>query len=313
MNNKLAALQGIVESGDYRPTDQALRGVQGAVRHGSTSSWRGSTRSSRPTSRRSTSTLDGAGLDAGEGHDLTPPLATIAASSHGESRLRMLRIVRRGDRHDPRDLTVSFRFEGEFAPAFVEGQAEGLLPGETIKNLVHAAAREHGARRDRVAGAGARARRCSSGSRASPRRASRCRAAVAAARSRRQGAGQTFSPARREQRTASRHQQRHAGVGRRRHRGARRCMRSAGFAPPRPMPTRRWRRRTDCSALLVGDALGALDLHERRRHLRRLPPGRPQRDPRDVRLAREPVGAARALRDRRRRPLDATKRSPRSR
>lgn len=57
----------------------------------------------------------------------------------------MLRIVRRGDRHGPRDLTVSFRFEGEFAAAFVQGQSDGLLPGETIKNIVHAAARRHGA------------------------------------------------------------------------------------------------------------------------------------------------------------------------
>lgn len=57
----------------------------------------------------------------------------------------MLRIVRRGDRHDPRDLTVSFRFEGEFASAFVQGQTDGLLPGETIKNIVHKAARRYGA------------------------------------------------------------------------------------------------------------------------------------------------------------------------
>lgn len=56
----------------------------------------------------------------------------------------MLRIVRRGDRHDPRDLTVSFRFEGAFAAAFVEGNSDGLLPGETIKNIVHAAARRQG-------------------------------------------------------------------------------------------------------------------------------------------------------------------------
>jgi urate oxidase len=68
----------------------------------------------------------------------------IGASSHGESRLRMLRIVRRGDRHDPRDLTVSCRFEGDFARAFVEGRADGLLPGEALKNLVHATARVHG-------------------------------------------------------------------------------------------------------------------------------------------------------------------------
>lgn len=69
----------------------------------------------------------------------------IASSSHGESRLRMLRIVRRGDRHDPRDLTVSFRFEGAFSSAFTDGHAEGLLPGETVKNMVHAAVRALGA------------------------------------------------------------------------------------------------------------------------------------------------------------------------
>src|ERR671913_43249 len=68
----------------------------------------------------------------------------IAASSHGESRLRMLRVVRRGDRHDPRDLSVSFRFEGEFDSAFLEGDSGALLPGETIKNLVHSTVREHG-------------------------------------------------------------------------------------------------------------------------------------------------------------------------
>ena len=68
----------------------------------------------------------------------------IGSSSHGESRLRMLRIVRRGDRHDPKELTVSFRFEGDFAAAFREGRADGLLPGEALKNLIHRAAREHG-------------------------------------------------------------------------------------------------------------------------------------------------------------------------
>jgi urate oxidase len=67
----------------------------------------------------------------------------IGASSHGESHLRMLRVVRRGDRHDARDLTVGCRFEGDFADAFVEGKAAGLLPGEALKSLVHATARQH--------------------------------------------------------------------------------------------------------------------------------------------------------------------------
>lgn len=69
----------------------------------------------------------------------------IRASSHGESRVRMLRIVRRGDRHDPRDLSVSCRFEGHFNEAFEEGRADGLVPGETLKNIIHTLAREKGA------------------------------------------------------------------------------------------------------------------------------------------------------------------------
>jgi urate oxidase len=56
----------------------------------------------------------------------------------------MLRLTRRGDRDDPKELSVSFRFEGEFAAAFREGKADGLPPGEALKNLVHRAAREHG-------------------------------------------------------------------------------------------------------------------------------------------------------------------------
>jgi urate oxidase len=71
-------------------------------------------------------------------------MPVIRASSHGESRVRMVRIVRRGDRHDPRDLSVSCRFEGSFAAAFQEGRADGLLPGETLKNIVYGVARDHG-------------------------------------------------------------------------------------------------------------------------------------------------------------------------
>jgi urate oxidase len=67
----------------------------------------------------------------------------IGASSHGESHLRMLRVVRRGDRHDARDLTVACRFEGDFADAFVAGRSAGLVPGEALKSLVHATARQH--------------------------------------------------------------------------------------------------------------------------------------------------------------------------
>ena len=55
----------------------------------------------------------------------------------------MLRVVRRGDRHDARDLTVSIRFEGDFATAFLEGRSDGIIPGEPLKSLVHQIVREH--------------------------------------------------------------------------------------------------------------------------------------------------------------------------
>jgi len=57
----------------------------------------------------------------------------IESSSYGESRLRMLRVIPRGDRHDPRDLTIGLRFEGRL---------DEMVPGEAIKNLVHRVVRE---------------------------------------------------------------------------------------------------------------------------------------------------------------------------
>jgi urate oxidase len=67
----------------------------------------------------------------------------IGGSTHGESRVRMLRLVRRGDRHDPHDLTASLRFEGDFAAAFKEGRGAGVVPGEALKNLIHTTARQN--------------------------------------------------------------------------------------------------------------------------------------------------------------------------
>jgi urate oxidase len=66
----------------------------------------------------------------------------IHSTSYGESRLRILRILRRGDRHDPKDLTIGLRFEGDFSQAFQQGDAGGLPPGEAVKNLVHRVASE---------------------------------------------------------------------------------------------------------------------------------------------------------------------------
>ena len=62
-------------------------------------------------------------------------MAHIRSTTYGESRLRLLRVLRRGDRHDPKDVTIGLRLEG--------GEA---LPAEPLKNLVYRVARaqDHG-------------------------------------------------------------------------------------------------------------------------------------------------------------------------
>lgn len=67
----------------------------------------------------------------------------VGASRHTESRLRLLRIVRYGERHDARDLTISVRFEGDFASAFREGPPGGVIPGAALTSFVHETARRH--------------------------------------------------------------------------------------------------------------------------------------------------------------------------
>jgi urate oxidase len=66
----------------------------------------------------------------------------LQSSSYGISRVRLLRIFRRGDRDDPKDLTIALRFDGDFDAAFRDGDADGILPSEAVHNLVRAAACE---------------------------------------------------------------------------------------------------------------------------------------------------------------------------
>jgi urate oxidase len=67
----------------------------------------------------------------------------LAQSSYGKSRVRLVQVLRRGDRHDLRDLTVAIRFSGEFDESYIDGDNSAVLPTDTMKNTVYAlAARE---------------------------------------------------------------------------------------------------------------------------------------------------------------------------
>ncbi len=69
-------------------------------------------------------------------------MTTLASHSYGASHIRLLRITRRGDRHDLRDLVIAVNVEGEVADAFTKGDNELLLPSDTLRNTVLAIARD---------------------------------------------------------------------------------------------------------------------------------------------------------------------------
>ena len=67
----------------------------------------------------------------------------LSQTSYGKSRIRLVQVSRRGDRHDLRDLTVAVRFEGDYDTSYTEGNNSDVLPTDTMKNTVYAlAARE---------------------------------------------------------------------------------------------------------------------------------------------------------------------------
>ena len=67
----------------------------------------------------------------------------IAQSSYGKSRVRLVQVLRRRDRHDLHDLTIAIRFEGDYGASYTDGDNRAVLPTDTMKNTVYAlAARE---------------------------------------------------------------------------------------------------------------------------------------------------------------------------
>ena len=64
----------------------------------------------------------------------------IAESAYGKSRVRVVQVCRRGDRHDLRDLTVAIQFKGHYDESYTDGDNSGVLPTDTMKNTVYALA-----------------------------------------------------------------------------------------------------------------------------------------------------------------------------
>lgn len=67
----------------------------------------------------------------------------LAHNNYGESRIRLLRVMRRGSVHELKDLTLSIHFEGDFDTAHTAGDNRKILPANTMTNTVYVLARQY--------------------------------------------------------------------------------------------------------------------------------------------------------------------------
>jgi urate oxidase len=68
--------------------------------------------------------------------------AGLKSDSYGKSAIRLVKVVRDGDRHSVHDLTVDVHLEGDFLAAHTVGDNSAVLPTDTMKNTVYALARQ---------------------------------------------------------------------------------------------------------------------------------------------------------------------------
>ena len=54
-----------------------------------------------------------------------------------------MKVARRSDRHDLKEITFQILFRGDFESCYVDGDNSKILPTDTIKNTVYALARQH--------------------------------------------------------------------------------------------------------------------------------------------------------------------------
>lgn len=64
----------------------------------------------------------------------------IVHNNYGKSRVRLMKVARRGDWHEIHETTVKIAFEGEFTEVHTVGDNSDVLPTDTMKNTVYALA-----------------------------------------------------------------------------------------------------------------------------------------------------------------------------
>jgi urate oxidase len=72
-------------------------------------------------------------------------MIVLGENKYGKSRVRLVQVKRRADKHDFREWTVEVLLQGDFLPCFKDGDNSQILPTDTMKNTVYSLARNSGA------------------------------------------------------------------------------------------------------------------------------------------------------------------------
>lgn len=64
----------------------------------------------------------------------------LDSNSYGKAEVHLVKVLRDGDTHDLRDLTVTVQLQGDFAAAHVAGDNRAVLPTDTMMRTVYALA-----------------------------------------------------------------------------------------------------------------------------------------------------------------------------
>ena len=66
----------------------------------------------------------------------------IIHDNYGKARVRLMKVERKGERHELQNLTVNIAFEGDFTDVHTTGDNSRVLPTDTMKNTVYTMARQ---------------------------------------------------------------------------------------------------------------------------------------------------------------------------
>ncbi len=66
----------------------------------------------------------------------------LSHANYGKSAVRLVKVIRDGERHDLRDLNVDVMLHGDFAASYMDGDNRAMLATDTMRNTVYALAKD---------------------------------------------------------------------------------------------------------------------------------------------------------------------------